>query len=879
MPPAARPRHAPLLTGGLVLLCLGFETSDRQTPRAGRLNDLLSGDASRDARVPSNRQERRQTLEALQEARTSLKLIERTGVGDDLEVARILASMVQMLWSLEEYAEAKPLAERALAIRLKTLPPVHRDVASSLYQLAELSRATGDYAAAMRLHRRALAVWEKALGRDHSEAASSLHYLGVLALTTGDLKGAERLLEQALSIRQKTLGPSHEQVATTLNALAEVRARSGDRAEAAVLLERAQAIWERALGPDHPFIARSLTGRAHLLADTGDIPGARRLLERALEIRLRAFGPEHYLVGRSLADIAGLTARGGDEAPAEALYLRALEIDRRALGPTHPEVASTLAALARLQRSMGRVGPALEGALRAEEMAREYFLRSARDLTEDEALRYETLRTSGQDVLLSFLAHSPAGTTDRAAPEAPTDTVRRIADEIVRSRAVLLGDRTRGRDRPDGEPDLGEVTSALPDRSALIIYVQFQRLRRGAEPLAEYLALVVRPDSATPAAIPLGAAGEIDTLVADWRTEASSDPRLRPPGSGERAYALAGGRLREAIWDPLQPELERVRRVFVVPDGAISLVSLATLPLPGDAFLAESGLLIHYLSAPRDLVVERHRGAIGDRVLIVGAPDFDARSRTHVPAGPRDASTDSRREGEPVCPEFAALHFDPLPGAQAEAGEIESLLERRGRVLRLSGARADEATFKRNAPASSILHLATHAYVLPDRCGATVDSSEPLEDAPVAGDSPFLLSGVALAGANHRSDAGETPSAEDGILTAGEIASLDLSGVDWTVLSACDTGVGRILPGEGLAGLRRAFEVAGVRTVIMSLWAVDDGAARIWMRDLYEKRLSGLSTIEAVGATDLEVLRAQRARGRTAHPYFWGGFVAAGDWR
>ena len=93
------------------------------------------------------------------------------------------------------------------------------------------------------------------------------------------------------------------------------------------------------------------------------------------------------------------------------------------------------------------------------------------------------------------------------------------------------------------------------------------------------------------------------------------------------------------------------------------------------------------------------------------------------------------------------------------------------------------------------------------------------------------------------------------------------------------TGVGKVLAGEGVVGLRRAFEVAGAGTLIMSLWAVDDGATRVWMRSLYENRLAGLSTAEAVRAADLAIIEAQRRRGGTTHPYFWGGFVAAGDWR
>ena len=100
------------------------------------------------------------------------------------------------------------------------------------------------------------------------------------------------------------------------------------------------------------------------------------------------------------------------------------------------------------------------------------------------------------------------------------------------------------------------------------------------------------------------------------------------------------------------------------------------------------------------------------------------------------------------------------------------------------------------------------------------------------------------------------------------------------MLSACDTGVGEVKAGEGVFGLRRAFQVAGVNTVIMSLWSVDDQATRQWMRALYDARLvQRLDTADSVRAAALSVLRARRAKGQSTHPFYWAAFVAAGDWR
>lgn len=135
-----------------------------------------------------------------------------------------------------------------------------------------------------------------------------------------------------------------------------------------------------------------------------------------------------------------------------------------------------------------------------------------------------------------------------------------------------------------------------------------------------------------------------------------------------------------------------------------------------------------------------------------------------------------------------------------------------------------------------------------------------------------------MAGANDRKSvaAGQ----EDGILTGQEVASLDLRGVEWVVLSGCDTGTGDPKAGEGLLGLRRAFQEAGSQTLIASLWPVDDEEAPQGMTALYRTRfVEGRGTAQSIRAADLEQLRARRAAGKSQHSFYWAAFLAVGDWR
>jgi CHAT domain-containing protein len=203
-------------------------------------------------------------------------------------------------------------------------------------------------------------------------------------------------------------------------------------------------------------------------------------------------------------------------------------------------------------------------------------------------------------------------------------------------------------------------------------------------------------------------------------------------------------------------------------------------------------------------------------------------------------------------------------------------------LLQVTGADASAEAFEQYAPGKRVLHVATHGFFLEGSCESVVQrglaaSKRDESFLPATAENPLLLSGLAFAGANRRTLA--KPDESDGILTAEEIAGINLDGVDWAVLSACDTGVGEIKIGEGVFGLRRAFQLAGAKTVIMSLWSVEDETTRQWMSTLYGEHFLGRKdTGESVRAASLQVLRQRRAKHQSTHPFYWGAFIATGDW-
>jgi CHAT domain-containing protein len=455
------------------------------------------------------------------------------------------------------------------------------------------------------------------------------------------------------------------------------------------------------------------------------------------------------------------------------------------------------------------------------------------------------------------------------------------------------------------EVGLASVRAALPPGSALVSFVEFERVagasgdvERGSAadtPGRHCAAFVLKNAEGSASFISLGPADDIDTLVARWQESAGENPQLDREGrdAAETRYRRAGTELRKKIWDPLTRALAGSRFVFVVPDGALHLVNLATLPVSDERYLIETGPLVHYLSAERDLALQTRKQYARAGALILGGPNADAEPSGSPPvmelAQSGISATQGARRSQPAgCESFRSMRFEPLSGAMSEAAEVGALLKDTTGVVELTGSAATESSFKRLAPGQRLIHLATHGFFLQDQCASAVhgsgDTPAPTRGPgqavrPITGDNPLLLSGLILAGANRRSEAMVAAGGEDGVLTAEEVGSLDLSGVEWAVLSACETGIGKVRAGEGILGLRRAFEVAGAGTLITSLWRVEDEATRVWMKNLYRARLSGKSTIEAVSDASLSMLQQSRSKNRTTHPFYWGGFVAAGDWR
>ncbi len=838
---------------------------------------------------------------------------------NDPEVALSLYNLGRLYRHMGDLDAAHPRYEAALRILKKD----HPWYSLGLNGFAILLEDEGDYAGAREAYQEAYAI-AREVDPNGLSVIHCLNNLGLNHLKTGDYRKARSLYQEALDMMAD---PETPDAASTLMNLGEVAHLEKKLDEAGSFYKKALDICQD--NPRSPLTGEILDKLGNLSLDTGNPRKAEHYFEEARTIWEAHMGKKstHYAI--SLSGMARAAEQSGDLETSEKLFRQALAIREEILDPAHPDVAAGLLNVGRLLTKTENTDQAIEPLLRAETISRDHLRLTAQVLAEREVLYYGATRTSGLDLALS-LAESPPDSA----------SVGPIWDAMIRSRSEVLDEmaarhRVFHHDDPeihglavefesasrrlanllvrgsDGDPRLNrsliadardtrdaaeralarrsglfrqeermrltgfaEVSEGLPPRSALVAFARFDL--EGLPPVKEkqetrYLAFVLRAPGADPAVVPLGDARRVDEAINRWTS-------LMQPAAGRHgpAYRDAGEDLRRLVWDPLEPLLGRAERIFVIPDGEIHRVNLDSLPVGDTGFLIESSPPIHYLSAERDLVAAGDPSPRGRGLLAIGGVDFD-RAAVRAAAG-------SFRGARSGCIDLRSQPFHPLPGSAAEAREVAALWNAATRngpdaaVVLLQAREATEAAFKETAPGMRVLHLSTHGFFCDGsgRGGSTSQRGLEMRPLPLEG-NPLLLSGLALAGANDRGAA--SLDEEDGILTAEEIAAMDLSGVDWAVLSACDTGLGEVRSGEGVFGLRRALGIAGVRTLVMSLWPVEDLVARDWMKAFYRWRLiEGRDVTGAVREASLELLARSRANGPDDNPTRWAPFVAVGHW-
>jgi len=417
------------------------------------------------------------------------------------------------------------------------------------------------------------------------------------------------------------------------------------------------------------------------------------------------------------------------------------------------------------------------------------------------------------------------------------------------------------------------VAAPLPQGSRLVEYVlyedyDFSRVFRVWEIDSSYAAIVLAPDGSH-SIIDLGKAATLDSLVEEYHT-VMADALLRQwTDRGKAAmdrYMEVSAALYECIIAPLQSALEGAHNVYVSADGMLNLLPFETLTEDGERYLIEDYQFV-YLTSGRDLLKEEYE-TDSREAIVMADPDYSI-DPSALPLFAEESQSMFAARGNTETPECLASMVSSLPLTRKEGSTVAELLAEAGNldISYLVSGEAREGALKSLQQAPRVLHIATHGYFCPE---ADRDALS----------NPLLRSGLVLAGANRtigHFDEDRPDSEEDGILTALEASGLNLLGTDLVVLSACQTGIGEVQSGEGVFGLRRAFQHAGARSLITSMFAVPDESTVTLMKRFYENWLSGESKAAALRNASLSVLKERRENHESTHPLFWGGFILVGD--
>jgi len=772
-----------------------------------------------------------------------------------------LADQADVLIRLSRASEARPAAERAFAIAHQAFPGT-ADEAGAASELGTACTALGDYPCALRAFQMAIDTTRKISGNDSADLMEPLNELAALKSSMGDKQGAIEADDEALRIAY-LVKPDDPDIAIIENNLGSHYSAVDKLDKALEHLNRSVQILDKYFGLGSPLDMQVRHNLASVYTQAGQFDAAWKGYEFSLQNKYEQVDMQaitHWMYALSLAQ-GGRPARAIQEGLTSARLSREMFVLQARTLPERQALAydATRSKGLEIAISAALKHPELpitdiyqevirSRALVADEMARRQKNLNANNDPETARLLND-LNKARADLLAAEHSGAPAAKQGDSAEDA-TQRMETIERALAEQSAALRADEQIYQATP------ADVRHRLPADSVLISYVTYRRRavdhvdpKNARTP--SYAAFVLHPDSDRMALFDLGDSASLDELVRKARAAADAEAHSGGLGStrNERSYRQAAQAIRERIWDPLMAEIGQARLALVVADGNLNLIPFAGLP-QGDGYLVEHGPVIHTLSSERDLTTTETEPE-KQGLLAIGNPSFELAENRISPSPLRGAA--------PTCEEFTKIQFQPLPGTQVEVADIRATWRKWNPSEPAQMIVGDDATLSRfmeDAAHNRVLHVATHAFLLDKSCGSG---------------NPLLHSGLVFAGGSR--------GGAQSILTAQQIASLNLSGVDWAVLSACNTGNGELHDGEGVLGLQRAFREAGARSVIMTLWPVDDDAARRFMHELYAQRLGHhATTADAVWNSARAMLIERRAAGKSTHPWYWAGFVGAGNW-
>lgn len=772
--------------------------------------------------------------------------------------------------NMHQYDLSEQYYKEALRVRKIVEGDRTPSVAQASYNLADMYLLVGQFSKAETLLYQAEDIYRSTVTKEHPDYARVCSKLGILYAQLNNYPKADSFLRVSKGIRERKLTRNHPEYAANLWYMAEMFLGMNRLDSAEIYLQEAYGIWRKVVGVKHPEVFNSSLGLAKVFIRQKRFDKAKMMLDE-----IGTVWDNSGVANSSHSKVQELYGRlywlQGDQKNAMDYYRKSLASQLNQVHDvfrfmSEPEKVSFLGNIIHTNDEYYSFFTSnTGGGTSSYDLSlayRELVLSSFRNLQERIfESKDSTLKKNYRKWILIRETLADHYASNQSGPEIKLleDSANNIEKELIRASPAI-------------QSQLEQITSAsisekLKPSEAAVEFISYNKNDGERWTDSIYYAAIVLVKGKTPEIVHLFEERELLHLVNLTKGSGGGVVQLNKLYSGS-----AGNQsLYNLVWKPIDQKLQGIKTVYYTPGGMMFRISFAAIPTSADKVLGDRYNLIQ-MNTTASVATQKQpvHFETEDMVMFGGIQyESDSASMVYAASLTQGSHNDSRALPDEFTPDGYRV-FTYLNGSAQEIKRIRSVAGTKYSCKVLSDKLATEEAFKnlsgKNSPA--ILHIATHGYFFPDV--VTTRKSSLQGGASVFRQSyhPLMRSGLAMAGANNAWRGNPVPGVEDGILTAYEVSNMYLPNTKLAVLSACETGLGEIKGSEGVYGLQRAFKMAGVDHLIMSLWKVPDLETAEFMQIFY-RNLIARQTIQDSFKGAQQSLRAKYP----ADPYKWAAWV------
>ncbi len=728
---------------------------------------------------------------------------------NSLQYGIALNNQAMLYQTIGRYPEAERLMLAAISIATGQLGEKSPNFVRLNVNLAMLYQLQNKFDDAERIFLEAIRIRQRRLGSNHPDYAVLLRNIAALYMQKGEFAKVEKNLLDAEKIYAARLGRNAPQYAACISELASYYLYTNQPAKAQPHLENALRIEKISLGEQHPGYVNSLERYAILQWMNGQIPAAMDTYKKVMENYL--FQIDTYFPPMSEVE----KSRFWSKINPKFVRFNSFAV---ATSEEHPEILGDMynyhiATKALLLNSTSKV--------------RRQILQSNNKQLIDQYNEWVDLK---EYLSRLYTLSKDELREDKINLDSLENEANRLERELSRQSELFAQGYTAKR------ATFKDIASGLKDGEAALEFIRFRKFNYlAADTSVYYAALLVDNKAELPGMVLFTDGQAMETVHAATYKRAM-----------ERAFEK--NNFYEIYWRELSAATDPYKKLFVSADGIYTQINLNTLQNEAGKFLIENKEIVY---VPNTRVIRDLKLVSMPKIknaTMVGDPNYAL-------------NLDWNNIVDMPLPE--------LPGTRVEVERIKRLLSGSGWNTRayLGDEAVEEVVKEVKSP--SVLHIATHGFFLENAGDPGEEKVFGIEPVRAAA-NPLLRSGLMLAGADNtiqQLGTGRGQDDNDGILNAYEAMLLTLDNTDMVVLSACETGLGEVVNGEGVYGLQRAFQIAGASAVVISLWQVSDEITQRLMENFYRNWIRTGNRTGAFQQAKLEIKKNFPA------PFYWGAFV------